>query len=120
MINAAQEVIQKGFQGRHVPAVHVAVEAVTHVQPLGLLEQGLGVVQLANAEAAIGERHVRALAILGNLAKGRAGAALLAMAQVKVRVKIENADTRRRGVTAQVVGQPAETGEGDFMPPAQP
>ena len=42
------------------------------------------------------------------------------MAQVKVRVKIENADTRRRGVTAQVVGQPAETGEGDFMPPAQP
>ena len=45
---------------------------------------------------------------------------MLGVAQVKVRIKIENANARCGGLHAQVIGQPAETGEGDFMPAPQP
>jgi hypothetical protein len=72
------------------------VEAVTHIQSLRLLKQRLGVVQLADTQAAIGERHPCTLAVLGYLAKRGTRTALFTMAQIEVRIKVENADPRMR------------------------
>ncbi|MNI88586.1 hypothetical protein D3C73_1458990 [compost metagenome] len=42
------------------------------------------------------------------------------MAQIKVGIKVENADPRMRGGLAQMIGQAAKAGKGDFMAATQP
>ena len=70
VIDVLQKIIDQRFAGGDVPAVHLPVEAVTHIQAPGLFKQGLGIVQLADTQAAIGERHIETLASLGNLPEG--------------------------------------------------
>ncbi|MNF72116.1 hypothetical protein D3C84_540860 [compost metagenome] len=120
MVDATEEVSDKGFESGDVPWLHLPVKAIAHVQAPGLVEQRLGIVQLAHAQAAILKGHARLLAVLGDLPERRAGAALRGVAQVEVGVEVEDADTRARLALAQVFGQAQKAGIGDLVPAAQP
>ncbi|MNO97540.1 hypothetical protein D3C76_892510 [compost metagenome] len=119
MVDATEEVIDKGFESGDVPRLHLPIKAIAHVQAPGLVEQRLGIVQLAHAQAAILKGHARLLAVLGDLPERRAGTALGAMAQVEVRIEIDDADARALFVPSQMSGQAKKTGVGDFVPAAQ-
>ncbi|EVT89035.1 cell division protein [Pseudomonas aeruginosa VRFPA09] len=119
MVDGLQEAVEEGFAAFQVPRLQLAVQQVAHTQALGLVEQRRGVAQAADAQAAVGERPVAGLAEFGDLAERRAGAGPFGVAQVEMRVEIEDTDARQALMPTQVAGEAGEAGVGDFVAAAQ-
>ena len=119
VVDGLQEAVEEGFAAFQVPRLQLTVQQVAHTQALGLVEQRRGVAQAADAQAAVGERPVAGLAEFGDLAERRAGAGPFGVAQVEMRVEIEDTDARQALMPTQVAGEAGEAGVGDFVAAAQ-
>src|SRR3990167_1353321 len=125
---------QFGADGRQTAFPDLAVFTHQHVQLGGALEQGAGVARATDAQTGIGERPATGGALLGDLGERRAGrTGVSRVAQIEVRVEIDNADTRgghpwdghpwgghpRRSSAGQMLGDTLPAAEGHFMAATQ-